>query len=67
LSLRLGELEEGEEDLVRCHRHDREWSYQWKIKYELLLANYENLKLGQRKGMQPTVEDDTEEEEESGC
>jgi len=58
-------MEEGEEDLVRCYRHDREWSNQWKSKYEMLLAGYEALKLGQRKVMQPTVEDDTE--EESGC
>ncbi|KAK4450877.1 hypothetical protein QBC34DRAFT_401790 [Podospora aff. communis PSN243] len=63
LSMRLGDPEEGEDDLVRCLRHDRQWqANQWKEKYERLLADYENLKLGKRRGMQATVEDDTEEE-----
>ncbi|KAK0639779.1 hypothetical protein B0T16DRAFT_423737 [Cercophora newfieldiana] len=68
LSLRMGALEPGEdwEDLKRCLKHDREWHVrQWKEKDEKSLAG-EKPELGRRRGMQPTVEDDTE-EDESGC
>jgi len=69
LSLRLGEAEEGEEDLVRCLRHDREWQANpWKVKYERLLADFEKLggAGGQRKRMHATVED-TEDDSDTLC
>ena len=59
----MGGSEEGEEDLVRCLLHDREWQEkQWKEKYDRLFVDYEKLRLRQRRNMQPSVEDDTEDD-----